>query len=332
MSRKAEIVLKISLVMLALLGLFYFLVRPHLGRDKGDGDNLTVSDTSVSISESSKDNSKTSVSTETPSVEPEPEPSVPADPGPDPGVAEDGDKSYKDWIDTEEFRLLGNYDVVFIGDSIFADNDGPESIPSYFGYYTGARVYNMSKSGMCAVLGTAGWLSCPEAAEAFISLSPVEDFETEIIDREIKRYESDDHTDKGLVVILDCCINDYTMASPLTGGDDNNFKSSVINTINRLREGYPWVRIVYMIPHYYSGFEGGTELNALNNIQTDYFDMIYQCQAEIGFNIADVRSKCGIDASNESLYIRDGVHPNSDGCKVIGKTLADEVTHLLGFR
>lgn len=227
-------------------------------------------------------------------------------------------------VDTTEYRGLEYYDVVFLGDSIFADNAGKNSIPSYFAAYTGARVYNLSRSGMCATFGISDWLDLPVATECFIARSPANAYQTELFDAEATRFAEDFDPDRKLIVFLDCCINDYSMAAPIIQGSDTaeDFYGAYRNVFRRIKEEYPWARIVTMTPYHYEVFNEGTDQNYFLYTQSTYADTLKGICAENNYLCIDLYNECPIDMSNKDVMLRDGLHPTDEGCDAVARTLA----------
>lgn len=234
-------------------------------------------------------------------------------------------------ITTNQYHYFDNFDFVFIGDSIFADNDGKYSVPRLVGQYTGARTYNVSRGGMCACIDTAGWLSLQEAVELFIGDYRCDENESYVINRDIERYWKDDHTDRKLVFFLNCCINDYAMSTPLKNeGNPGNYKFALEVSIDRLRNVFPWASFVLIAPHQYSNFEYGSELNAFLLTQEEYAGVMYEVSIGKNCYFTNLKYACDIDTLNLNEYLKDGMHPNDRGCLLIAEGIARDFCNEYG--
>lgn len=233
-------------------------------------------------------------------------------------------------VDTDEYKVFQNYDFVFIGDSIFAEKDGNYTIPEYVKAYTGAEVYNLSKGGMCGSHGTAGWMSMPEAVENFVCQRKAEQQDTELFDSEIQRYIDADHSNRGMFIILNCCINDYTMGSLTTGDFSDCYVESYKNCIERLKGEFPWARVMVMTPYYYKNFDCGYEVNGLGFNQYYYVHLLEEIAASYNMLCMDMYVLTDFNENNWDEYLKDGLHPTDAGENVIAKALSSSLYQHFG--
>ena len=279
------------------------------------------------------------------SVSPEPDPVEPKEPDPQvqsPSTADDSwfdeEKDVKtaegpeetvwtipDDVDTTGHPILEDYEVLFIGDSLFTENDEDGlSIPCYFGYYTGADVYNFSRGGMTAARGTNGWTSLPEAVDAVRGGFTFDTLGDEILDDAVRAYRDRDHSGKKRIVIMDCCINDYTYSSPLEGDINylENYRGGFKYAVDAIHESLPDAKIFLMTPYRYINYEGGTELNAFLYTQEDYVAAMRDFASEYGVDLIDIRNRVTFDDPNSFALKDDGLHPKRAGSRMTAESLS----------
>ncbi len=234
-------------------------------------------------------------------------------------------RTIPDDVDTTGHPILEGYEVLFIGDSLFTENDEEGlSIPCYFGYYTGAEVYNCSRPAMTASRGTNGWTSLPEAVDAVRGGFTFDTVGDEILDDAVRAYREKDHSDKKRIIIIDCCINDYTYSSPLEGDINwlENYRGGLKYTVDAIHESLPDAKIFFMTPYRYTNYAGGTELNAYLYTQNDYVEAMKSFAAEYGIDIIDIQNRVALDDPNLHALKDDGLHPKRLGSRMVAESLS----------
>lgn len=226
-------------------------------------------------------------------------------------------------ITTTQYQAFENCDFVFIGDSIFQNNDGPYSIPNIVAAYTKARTYNISRGGMCASYYTANWCSMQEATEAFLSQYTIDEAESDVMDRDLKKFFADDHTGRELFIFFDCCINDYSMATPLEAdGEGVSFEEAYRVCIERVMDVYPEAHIITTVPMFHEAFSYGTDQNGKLHVEQDYINGIYTVSYERDLYCIDMRRYTSITTDNCAQYLKDDLHPNNEGCLLIAEAIS----------
>ncbi|MCR5117840.1 MAG: SGNH/GDSL hydrolase family protein [Lachnospiraceae bacterium] len=234
-------------------------------------------------------------------------------------------RTIPDDVDTTGHPILEGYEVLFIGDSLFTENDEEGlSIPCYFGYYTGAEVYNCSRPAMTASRGTNGWTSLPEAVDAVRGGFTFDTVGDEILDDAVRAYREKDHSDKKRIIIIDCCINDYTYSSPLEGDINwlENYRGGLKYTVDAIHESLPDAKIFFMTPYRYTNYAGGTDLNAFLYTQNDYVEAMKSFAAEYGIDIIDIQNRVALDDPNLHALKDDGLHPKRLGSRMVAESLS----------
>ncbi|MBP5624471.1 MAG: SGNH/GDSL hydrolase family protein [Lachnospiraceae bacterium] len=204
-------------------------------------------------------------------------------------------------VDTTGHPILEDYEVLFIGDSLFTENDEDGlSIPCYFGYYTGADVYNISRGAMTAASGVNEWTCLPMAVDALRDDYNFGTFGDEILDESIHRYNKADHSGKKRIVIIDCCINDYTYGGSISGDIESteNYKGGLKAALESLRGFMPDAKVFFMTPYRYINYEGGTALNEKLLTQEDYVAAMRSLAEEYGIDLIDIENRVPLDDPN----------------------------------
>ena len=240
---------------------------------------------------------------------------------------------YPEGLDISGHPILSDYEVFFIGDSIFTTNDGSgTSVSEYFSYYNGAKIYNLAREGMPAGLAANDFLPLPEAIDAFMGEYETKQYGAGIFDREIYNYVHDDHTGKKHIAIINCCINDYSFDGEVTGdiNDPNNYMGGLKYAVDNLKNKYPDIFILLMTPYDYTAYNRGTELNPKGNQQGTYINAMLDFANAYNIPWVDMRSKTSFAESAETLLQPDGLHPTAEGCRIIAEVLSKEIGQRVG--
>ena len=145
--------------------------------------------------------------------------------------------------------------------------------------------------------------------------------------------ESEIHDDVELIIVW-AGTNDWFYGVPLGDPDSricDNFCGSLRKTMLKLSEMYPKAAAVYVTPIYrYSEYEGQSvkyeafdTKNAVGHTLYDYYGCIKEVAKKTGFPVCDMRTLSGINKSNHTALLRDGVHPSPLGYKRIAAILYD---------
>ena len=136
------------------------------------------------------------------------------------------------------------------------------------------------------------------------------------------------------VVIVWAGTNDWFYGVPLGEPDGrlcDNFCGSLRKTMLTVSERYPKALAFYVTPVYrYSEYDGETvkfeafdTKNAVGCTLYDYYKCMKEVSERVGFAVCDMRTVSGINKSNHTTYLRDGVHPTEFGYKRIANILCD---------
>jgi len=241
--------------------------------------------------------------------------------------------TYPDGLDITGHPILSDYEVFFIGDSIFTTNDeNGTAVANYFSYYNGSTVFNLAREGMPAGQAANDFLPLPEAIDAFMAETATGQFGAEVFDREINKYVSADHSGKKQIAILNCCINDYTFDGAVTGdiNSTDNYVGGLKYAVDCLRNKYPDIFIIMMAPYDYVAYNRGTDLNPKGNQQGTYINAMLDFANAYNVPWVDLRSKTSFADSADTLLQGDGLHPTTEGCRIIAEVLSKEIGQRVG--
>ena len=97
------------------------------------------------------------------------------------------------------------------------------------------------------------------------------------------------------------------------------FEMSYIKTISYIQNNIPNSQIILMNP-IYSRYKSGSYSDQRNSIKS----IIESLSEKYNIKYIDM-SLCGIDSTNVSIYTRDGIHPNDEGAKLMGKYILSQL-------
>ena len=341
-----DVLFSLLLAVIAIAGITRFLIIPYM-QDKGflsKTDTETSVETETTVSEE-KEPENTEVVKEPQKEETEVSKEDP--PKEEPAKEEEPQKEEEEKPadqnaqnpnvhphnrEAVEGATIDDCDVIFIGDSVFTfGDDRGFSIPQTFEEITeGAWGYGLGRGGMAAGMSTNGWISLPEAVEAFIaeSIPDLNDLEDQIFKRGLQLYTLDDHTGRQLVIVLNVSINDYFMNTPIYGteNDGDTFTGALRNCFLRLSDEFPNAKIficrTYTIAHGNYGYD----MNTLQCSYNMYRNAIEEVAAEFdNVNVIKLDGEDGINYDNADQYLEDGTHPNKEGALRIANLILEAI-------
>lgn len=235
------------------------------------------------------------------------------------------------FADGYEFPDLSDYDIVFIGDSIFDMNGSETSIPRQLEVYTNARVYNLSKNTSCAGIKTNGYISFPELADSFVAGTQTNYSDTYTFNSEILRFNEDDHNKRPLIIVMNICINDYLFSTKISNPNDSmdkeTYEGALRYSISQIKKAYPKAYYIYMEPYIIGTKLNGEELNSYGYILSDYITTLEKVSVEQGVMCFDLRSYDAFKEYREGPLLGDLIHPNNMGSKTITRLFCDFVSN-----
>lgn len=358
MKKKTDIIWAILLVGIALFGIVRFIFMSDiLKNDKNDNQ---IAETTVETSEVSdepevtvseqpeitvSDDAESSISDDTEASVDENDSSE--DGQTETSVSEEGEGKTDDVKKTESKKAkkkrlkkqqqnilkgitINDCDIVFIGDSLFVFGDeDSDSVPDKLGIDYGLTVYDCSKAGMAAGQATNKWVSQYDLAKCFAKRKNTKGEGCDLFNYSLNRYVERDHTGRQLVIILDCCINDYFQHTPMTG--KNSFKSGYEDTLLILKEKFPDAMIICMVPNDVWHEEYGYNTNGVGCTYNMYKDTINDIAVDYNVFCYRFDNVDGIDRSNVHDFLEDGTHPNGVGRDRMAKGIIDYINSVLEY-
>lgn len=218
-----------------------------------------------------------------------------------------------------------DYDVVFLGDSLFALFDGPYSMPSYFENMTGARVYNISKGGLTVYHESDENMSLGEYVDNIINCRTVDYENYDVFNREMLRFNQDNHEGRKLLFITDLVVNDYIFSSPARGEDSSSYEGALREGLEKLQEAYPQAEIVSFSIYYILDAVNGTNENAAGCVLNDYKEVLKEVSSQLNIKYIDMEKESPIEEVNSGYYLDDGLHPSMAGSWEVSKILCEKI-------
>lgn len=228
--------------------------------------------------------------------------------------------------ETYMYEGLSNYDVVFLGDSLFELNDGPFSIASCFETMTGARVYNLSKGGLSAAKTIEENPTIIELVEHIYEGKTFDNESYKVFDRDIVRFTEDDHTGRTLLIINDFGTNDYMFNVPLWGMQDSCYEGAMKYAYADILREFPDAELMNLGIYHISHLNNGTQENDCGQVLDDYNFLLEIISRETGAKYVDLEKVSIINAQNTGIYLNDGIHPSMAGCWEVARCICESLT------
>lgn len=116
-------------------------------------------------------------------------------------------------------------------------------------------------------------------------------------------------------------VNDYVSNSKIGDNNSNNsttIKGAVKSIIKALQTKNPKAEILFItpLPQFWDN-KSGENSNDLGYCLLDYSKAIIEVCNIMSIPVLNLTSYSGININNQNLYLKDGIHPNSDGYKLI---------------
>ena len=236
---------------------------------------------------------------------------------------------------------------IIMGDSIYGECRDETSIPALLSERLGQTVFNGAFGGTCMgrfdkegrLANTKDCLSMHALSQAIVT----GDFG---IQQTVRSREAVTEYFDGLINDIECIdfeeveilfighgINDYHNGSLIENEDapydPYTFTGALRSTIGALREKYPDLRIILLTPPYtWYPYQDAHELtceeyNLGGGILEDYVNAEIALAQELEVEVIDLYHDCFPHGqwSDWQIYSRDGLHPNTEGNKLIAEEI-----------
>lgn len=215
---------------------------------------------------------------------------------------------------------LSDWDIVFLGDSVFGNYDGSISVPGVVSGLSGATAFNCAQGGTSAAESEPGAFGFPKMVTDFISGKT----ENENTFRQgITDYTAADHTNKKLCFVLNYGLNDYfgghPAENPKDAHDITSYAGALRTGIDALKKNYPEALIIIVGPGQSLYFNNGTDkLTEEGGVLVDYYELSKSVAAELSVPYMDLYS--GFPEGDLELLdvLADGCHYNELGRYALG--------------
>lgn len=239
------------------------------------------------------------------------------------------------------------YDVLFFGDSIVAGWYYEPTIPDILADKTGLKVYNGAFGGMTMSLSIeADRVSNPYTMVTMARLSEsVRNRDFTLVSLASRResektleYWSDRASglknidlNKVQYVIIEQAVNDYLANVAFDNPDDkydiSTFGGALRYSINNIKKGLPDARIIIESPIYTdAAFTNYGEETVVSLEQ--YVALEKEISEEMGVCFFNAYELSGINETNASECLHDGLHPNVTGSEMIVEALSEFINNM----
>lgn len=246
------------------------------------------------------------------------------------------------------------YDIVMLGDSVLGNTWGEVSVDTVLAKRLGKTVFNGAFGGSNMSVSTEWlWGSLSGMEWCMVKLAEAiayedwksqeaamhyadsfRDVNLQVLDYFGERMEQLMQIDfsKAEILIIEHGTNDYNSGKRLDNPKDlydvTTFGGGLRYSLRLLREKYPDLRIVLVSPIYCAlgtgennqcyqvSYGEGSTLDA-------YVELEKQIAKELGVEWIDAYHRSGIWEDNAERYLRDGLHPTTEGHVMIGNLIAD---------
>ena len=221
-----------------------------------------------------------------------------------------------------------SYEIVFLGDSIIANNTSSMSIPGVVSGLTGARVYNCAVGGKSAATNPKEEYSSLDILDALftgnLSALPEDEHVYEDAERFVNRKRG-----KKLMFVIHFGLNDYFKGYPVSGKDpedEQSFQGALRVFLKTIREEYPDATIMICTPNFTTYYDYGKGIqSAQGGILEDYVNAILEVAREMKLEVLDNYHELPITEENWASWLSDGCHVNERGYFLIGTRIAERI-------
>ncbi len=219
-----------------------------------------------------------------------------------------------------------DWDVVFLGDSFFANYTDSASIPGVVRGFTGATVFNCGLGGQSAAFHTQTNISFPDIVRAFTSGT------TEGLPTDSPLFQNagsflDREPEKHLMFVINYGLNDYFRGMAVSTDDsydETSYKGALRKGITDLQKAYPDAEIILNTPTFTVYYENGTELRSdVGGQLIDYVEAVRELGEELNITVLDTYQLLPTTAENWTGFLTDGCHPNESTRFLLGSLLAE---------
>ncbi|MCX4305180.1 MAG: SGNH/GDSL hydrolase family protein [Acetatifactor sp.] len=215
-----------------------------------------------------------------------------------------------------EYPDLTQCELIFIGDSIIANDAGMLSIPDIITALSGAPAYNIAQGGTCAAQSSPGILCFPKMVEEFLTGKP--ENPDSVYGQGILQYNSSRHSGKKTCFIITFGLNDYFTGNVIKNNEDiydiQSYTGSIRTGIAALKDAFPDAIYILMGPGQVTIYNNGKELINGKDQLIDYYVAATALANELGIAYLDLYYE--FPAGNDTLtdvLLRDGTHYNEHG-------------------
>ncbi len=254
-----------------------------------------------------------------------------------------------------ETPKTAEYDIVFLGDSIIGNANGPQGVTALVEEQLGKRVFNGAFGGTTCSLGTdLSWGSVTSVQWSMVKLADAiandawqgqlgtmnyADYYSEVNAQALYYFEdrmqelSKIDFEQAEVLVIEHGTNDYNSGRPLDNPKDKyditTFGGALRHSLRTLQEAHPELTIVLLSPIYCEFGENGENTCYNWDRGCGTLDAYVQLEEEIaqeyGVVFIDAYAECGIWEENAEEYLYDGLHLTNEGMERLAQFVAEKL-------
>ncbi len=219
---------------------------------------------------------------------------------------------------------LYDYNILFVGDSIFDQNEEDTlSIPGFVKGFTSADCYNLSRCGTsaCYVENDCSFTEVSEWVKNGKNEFP-EDTRSR---RELERLQNSSNQGKKTFIVIEYGFNDYCR-----GFSKDEFKTALQKGIDNLTDAFPGAGLLVVSPLFSEYGNYGTETFSEESLSLkDYVETAAEVVSEYSnAEFLDMFTDSFINAETCSYMLRDGVHPTYDANILIAESITKKLSQI----
>lgn len=230
-----------------------------------------------------------------------------------------------------EYPDFSQWDIVFMGDSVFGNYEGSMSIPGVVNGLSEATVYNCAEGGTSAAQPEPGALCFPQMAQDFVSQKvsdPASNF-----GRGMQQFIASHHAEKKLCFIINYGLNDYfggyAPENPEDAFDITTYAGAMRTGIATLQEKYPDALYLIIGPGRVTYFNDGADPQSeAGKPLADYYRLSASLAGELNIPYIDLYTGFP-DSADLSDVLADGCHYNEYGRYLLGIKIISFMAELL---
>lgn len=236
----------------------------------------------------------------------------------------------------EVYPDLSDTCLVFMCDSLIANNTSSSSIPSILSELTNVTCIDLSIGGVPATANALSPVNLSTIVDSFLNNAQIDYESATRFNRDVVRFydalSQGTFANKKMCFVIDMCLNDYFLGLPMSStleddNSDKNYISSLTENIKKLKNAYPDADIILMAPYYILEFnEGRDAVTEEGYVLTDYIDAMKNVATQNNLKFINLYEEFSPTMDGPLEYLSsDLTHPSNQGRMYIARFLARNI-------